>query len=106
MTEHKQLGKIRPVDVWNEHFKKHKPCYHEESAFKLGVKNTFKLKNDAVEGLKKDITDLYHKIGKVEVWEASNDVVCEMCEEYVISMINKWFGGKEWLVDLQQNKEQ
>lgn len=42
-----------------------------------------------VEQLKADITDLYHKIGKAEVWRASNDVVCDLCEEYIKKKIEE-----------------
>lgn len=46
----------------------------------------------AVEKLKQEIDDLYHKIGKTEVWRAGNDVVCDMCEEFVKEKIDEVFG--------------
>lgn len=50
----------------------------------------------AVALLKERINDLYHKIGKVEVWCKSNDEVCDMCEEFVLKEIDYCFQiGKE-----------
>ena len=46
----------------------------------------------AVEMLKKSIEDLYHRIGKAEVWRAGgSDVVCDMCEDFMIKKIDKAF---------------
>ena len=39
--------------------------------------------------IREKIKDLYHQIGKVEVWNASNDVVCDLCEEKVDEIINE-----------------
>lgn len=49
----------------------------------------------AVEGLKKDVEDIYHKLGKVPVWSSSQDVVCDMAEDYFKKCIDKWFQLKE-----------
>ena len=39
--------------------------------------------------IREKIKDLYHQIGKVKVWNASNDVVCDLCEEKVDEIINE-----------------
>lgn len=45
----------------------------------------------AVEYLKEQIDNLYHKFPKGDVWRASNDTVCDMCEEYMIKKIDETF---------------
>lgn len=47
--------------------------------------------SESIEKLKVETYDLYHKLGKVEVWKASNDEVCDMCEEFVHKKINEIF---------------
>jgi hypothetical protein len=42
-----------------------------------------------IERIFPEIEDLYHSVGKVEVWRANNpDLVCDLCEEYVKKVIN------------------
>ena len=50
--------------------------------------------HDRIIKLKNEITDLYHKIGKIEVWSAGNDEVCDMCEEYVLEKIKEIWNKK------------
>jgi hypothetical protein len=40
------------------------------------------------DNLHKELYDLYHKIGKTEVWRASNDGVCDMCEDHALKQID------------------
>jgi len=37
----------------------------------------------ACEWFLEQVNDLYHKLGKVKVWNASNDEVYDMCEDYI-----------------------
>jgi len=45
----------------------------------------------AVEWLKDEIDNLYRKFPKGDIWRASNDQVCDMCEEYMKKKIAEAF---------------
>lgn len=45
----------------------------------------------AVEGLKADMFDFYHEIGKATIWRASNDEVADLCEAHALKLVDKWF---------------
>lgn len=45
----------------------------------------------AVQWAKQEIYDSYHKIGRVEIWNASNDLVCDIVEERAIKIIEEAF---------------
>ena len=47
------------------------------------------VRHATLEEVKKRIKDLYHQIGKVEVWRAGNDEVCDLCEERVNGIIDQ-----------------
>lgn len=51
------------------------------------------------------IDDLYHKVGKVNVWRASNDVVCDLCEEYIKKKL-KELSEKEKEEERDRNHEE
>lgn len=45
----------------------------------------------AFEGLKADMFDFYHEIGKATIWCASNDEVADLCEAHALKLVDKWF---------------
>lgn len=45
----------------------------------------------AVEGLKADMFDFYHEIGRATIWCASNDEVTDLCEAHALKLVDKWF---------------
>ena len=45
----------------------------------------------AVEGLKADMFDFYHEIGRGTIWRASNDEVADLCEAHALKLVDKWF---------------
>ena len=56
-----------------------KTYYHEEDVV------------SALEGLKEDMNDFYHSIGKPKVWAQSNNELCDLCEEHAKKIIDEWF---------------
>ena len=46
---------------------------------------------ERVEGMKEDMNDFYHSIGKPKVWAQSNDELCDLCEEHAKKLVGKWF---------------
>lgn len=45
----------------------------------------------AFQGLKADMFDFYHEIGKATIWCASNDEVADLCEAHALKLVDKWF---------------
>ena len=60
------------------------------------MKSETEIRKKVIE-LKKSIDDLYHQLGKVQVWNASNDLVCELCEALVMKKIDEIFSN-EWVL--------
>ena len=56
----------------------------------------------ALEGLRGDMNDFYHSIGKPKVWAQSNDELCDLCEEHAKMLVDKWF---PFLNDNRRNAE-
>lgn len=67
----------------------------DKSIFIKGYRQAEKDMKEKIEKLKKEISDLYHSVGKIEVWRANNDGVCDLCEDYVLKKIEELFGEKE-----------
>lgn len=87
----KRLISYETVAVIDEEYKLRREIPIKEAkleAYKQG-------QQDVAKKLKIKVNNLYKKLPKVEVWNASKDVVCDMCEEKVLEIIDKLLEGED-----------
>ena len=70
-----------------------KPLYDMKEKQKVDENGWHMVKVEDVllhlEGLKEDMDDFYHRIGKPLIWSASNDEVADLCEEHAKRLVDE-----------------